>query len=111
MPGAHKKSQVGQEKVIEQFGPDLAETFIRLGVAYIFHTPFFLSLIGTLTVNMIACSMQRVFPKVRLLKLPLPMIGGKEIQRLPFHVNLTFLVLEKKQTSFLYRNSGRSYLQ
>jgi cytochrome c biogenesis protein len=78
-------SQVGEKKVIEQFGEEMASTMINLGIADIFHTPFFLALIAGLTVNMIACSFQRVFPKIRTLKQPLPFLRSPEIGKLPFN--------------------------
>lgn len=78
-----QESQVGQDKVVEQFGPEMALVLHNLGITDIFHTPWFLILIGLLTVNMVACSMQRVFPKVRSLKLPMPYLGGEAIEKLP----------------------------
>jgi cytochrome c biogenesis protein len=78
-----QESQVGQEKIIEQFGPDMALNLIQWGIADIFHTPFFLTLIAVLTLNMVACSCQRVFPKARSLKQPMPFLGNAEIGRLP----------------------------
>jgi cytochrome c biogenesis protein len=86
-----QESQVGQEKVIEQFGEDMAMLLIKAGIADIFHTPFFLLLIGLLTVNMIACSFQRVFPKVRLLRQPMPYLSGDALKKLPWHKQFVFL--------------------
>jgi len=81
-----QEAQVGQEKVIEQFGGEMAFNLIKWGIADIFHTPFFLMLIGVLSLNMVACSCQRVFPKARSLKQVLPFLGSNEISRLPvFH--------------------------
>ncbi len=81
-----QESQVGQEKVIEMFGPDTAVTLTQWGITDIFHSPWFLALIGLLTVNMVACSVQRVFPKVKLLKLPMPWLKVAAIAKLPFNV-------------------------
>lgn len=83
-----QESQVGQEKVIEQFGEDMATFLIKAGIADIFHTPFFLLLIGLLTVNMIACSFQRVFPKVRQLKQQMPYLSDRSVLKLPWHYQL-----------------------
>jgi len=83
-----QESQVGQEKVIEQFGADFALTLHNLGIADIFHTPWFLSLIALLTVNMVACSVQRVFPKVRSLKQQMPYLKGEAIEKLAFSSKL-----------------------
>ena len=77
-----QESQVGRQKVVEQFGEQLANEFIKYGIADIFHTPWFLGLIGLLTVNMVACSVQRVFPKVRTLKQAMPYLGTNEIAKL-----------------------------
>lgn len=81
-----QESQVGQDKVIEMFGPDMAVTLTQLGITDIFHSPWFLALIGLLTVNMVACSVQRVFPKVKLLKLPMPWLKAAAIGKMPFNV-------------------------
>jgi cytochrome c biogenesis protein len=80
-----QESQVGKEKVIEQFGPNLGNEFIKYGIADIFHTPWFLGLIGLLTVNMIACSVQRVFPKVKSLRKTLPYLSTNEIKKIAFN--------------------------
>jgi cytochrome c biogenesis protein ResB len=58
-----QESAVGRDKVFEQFGPDLGAKFIDWGLSDIFHTPFFLGLIGLLTVNLVCASCTRVFPK------------------------------------------------
>ncbi len=76
-------SQGGAQKVSEMFGEATARQLIGLGVADIFHSPFFLALISLLTLNMIACSAQRVFPKVRSLKAPMVFLSPQEIARLP----------------------------
>ena len=78
-----QESQVGRQKVIEQFGPQVGQEMIKLGIADIFHSPWFLGLIGMLTVNMVACSVQRVFPKVRLLTQPMVFLGQREITKMP----------------------------
>lgn len=83
-----QESQVGREKVFEAFGEQAAPILIQLGVSDIFHTPWFLFLIAMLTLNMVACSFQRVFPKVRSLKTPMPVLSGREISRLPFNKSL-----------------------
>lgn len=79
-----QESQVGKEKVFEAFSPDLANFLIKYGVSDIFHSPWFLFLVGMLTVNMVAVSFQRVFPKVRLLKHQMPFLRGKDILKLPY---------------------------
>ncbi len=79
-----QESQVGQEKIFETFSPDLANFLIKYGVSDIFHSPWFLFLIGMLTVNMVAVSFQRVFPKVRLLKHQMPFLRGKDVIKLPY---------------------------
>jgi len=45
-------------------------------------------LIALLTVNMIACSFQRVFPKARLMKQKMPFISDREIAKFPVHQNV-----------------------
>lgn len=77
-----QESAVGAEKVFEQFGTDWGARMIQWGIADVFHTPFFLGLIGMLTLNMVACSFQRVFPKVRSLKQPLPFLKGDAIEKM-----------------------------
>lgn len=78
-----QESQVGFQKVVETFGAENAGYLRQWGITDLFHTPFFLGLIGMLTVNMIACSVQRVFPKARLLKQKMPYLGEKEIGKFP----------------------------
>jgi cytochrome c biogenesis protein len=77
-----QESQVGIQKVIEQFGEETALLFSKIGITDIFHSTWFLSLIGFLTINMIACSMQRVFPKVRSFKQELPYLKADAIPKL-----------------------------
>lgn len=77
-----QESQVGIQKVIEQFGEETALLFSKIGITDIFHSTWFLSLIGFLTINMIACSVQRVFPKVRALKQELPYLKAEAIEKL-----------------------------
>ena len=91
-----QESQVGRQKVIEQFGPQVGQEMIKLGIADIFHSPWFLGLIGMLTVNMVACSVQRVFPKVRLLSQPMVFLGKKQIANLPTY-DETHLALQPSE--------------
>ena len=104
-----QESQVGQEKVIEQFGEDMAMFLIKAGVADIFHTPFFLLLIGLLTVNMIACSFQRVFPKVRLLKQPMPFLGSQSVKKLPWSSQVNLRVEAQTLKSILSKELGNQH--
>lgn len=77
-----QESQAGIQKVIEQFGEETALAFSKIGITDIFHSAWFLSLIGFLTINMIACSVQRVFPKVRSLKQSMPYLKREAIDKL-----------------------------
>lgn len=74
---------VGREKVFEAFSPDMAKFLIKYGVSDIFHSPWFLFLIAMLTLNMVAVSFQRVFPKVKLLKQVMPFLKGRQIENMP----------------------------
>jgi len=78
-----QEAQSGQEKMIEQFGTDKAYWLTKLGISDIFHTPFFLALIALLSINLIVASFQRVFPRLSLLKVPLPFLESKDVLRLP----------------------------
>jgi len=78
-----QEGQVGREKVYEAFGQDMGNTLIQWGISDIFHSPWFLFLIAMLTVNMIAVSFQRVFPKVKLLKHVMPFLEGRAIEKMP----------------------------
>lgn len=80
-----QESQVGKDKVFETFGDKVAPLMIQYGISDIFHTPWFLFLIATLTLNMVACSFQRVFPKIRLLKNPMPYLKGDAIGKFPYN--------------------------
>lgn len=90
-----QESANGKEKVVEQFGPETAKLLSQFGITDIYHSPWFLSLIAMLTVNMIACSFMRVFPRVKLLNKPLPFIGGKEIGKLPVNTAVAITKDEK----------------
>jgi len=106
-----QESQVGQEKIIEQFGEDTGMNLIRWGIADIFHTPFFLCLIGLLTLNITVASVQRVFPKLRVLKLPLPYLSESNIAKQPVHETRVFQgdaqACLKKLQATLRRNGYR----
>lgn len=78
-----QESQVGRDKVFDTFGLEMGKNLIQWGVSDIFHSPWFLFLIAMLTVNMVAVSFQRVFPKARLIKLLMPFLQGKAIQKMP----------------------------
>ncbi len=93
-----QESASGKEKVVEQFGPETAKLLSQLGITDIYHSPFFLSLIAMLTLNMIFCSFMRVFPRVKLLRKPLPFLAGKDIGKLPVN---TSVVLAKDDKSAL----------
>ncbi|HEY9793785.1 MAG TPA: cytochrome c biogenesis protein ResB [Candidatus Obscuribacterales bacterium] len=77
-----QEAQQGRDKVIETFGSDFGAQLIKYGIADIYHSPFFLGLIGLLTVNMVACSVQRVFPKVRSLAQPMPLLKEDAIAKM-----------------------------
>ena len=78
-------SQAGQSKVFEQFGEQAAQFLINIGIADIFHSPAFLLLIGFLTVNIIFGSFKHVFPKLKLLKIPMPWLTANQILKMPVH--------------------------
>jgi cytochrome c biogenesis protein len=80
-----QEATVGQEKVIEQFGEEMAVNLHNWGVTDIFHTPFFLILIALLSMNMVVGSIEKVFPKLRLLKLPLQFFSPDQIAKMPFN--------------------------
>lgn len=78
-------SQTGQSKVFEQFGEQTGQLLIKIGIADIFHSPAFLILIGLLTVNIIMGSFRHVFPKLKLLKIPMPYLNANQILKMPVH--------------------------
>jgi len=84
-----QESQVGQEKVLEQFGTDVGPYMIKFGISDIFHTPFFLTLIALLTINLVVASWQRVFPRLWVLRHPLPFLNAPEVMRLPVSKTLS----------------------
>jgi cytochrome c biogenesis protein len=84
-----QESAVGQEKVIEQFGGEMALNLHNWGITDLFHTPYFLILVAVLSLNMIVGSIEKVFPKLLLLKLPLQFFSGKQIEKLPFSASLS----------------------
>ncbi len=77
-----QESQVGFAKVVETFGEPMANTLKQWGITDLFHTPLFLLLIALITVNMIACSVQRVFPKAKLYRQKMPFLTEREISKL-----------------------------
>jgi len=83
-------SQSGEDKVVEQFGQQTADILIKAGVADIFHSPAFLFLIALLTINIIMGSCKHVFPKLKLLRLPMPKLQPTQISKLP--TNKTIVV-------------------
>ncbi len=82
-------SQVGKDKLIEQFGPKTAELLISIGIADIFHSYAFLALIALITVNIICGSFKHVFPKLKQLRLPMPWLHANQIAKLPVHKTIT----------------------
>jgi len=78
-------SQSGQDKVFEQFGEQTGQFLINIGIANIFRSPAFLLLIGFLTVNIIFGSFKHVFPKLKLLKIPMPWLTANQILKMPVH--------------------------
>jgi cytochrome c biogenesis protein len=83
-----QESQVGQQKVFDAFDRQTAEFLIRTGVSDIFHSGWFLALTGTITLNMIVVSFQRVFPKLKNYSRSMPFFRGREIARMPLHHSL-----------------------
>ncbi|MBA4049787.1 MAG: hypothetical protein C0464_02130, partial [Cyanobacteria bacterium DS2.008] len=67
-----------------------------LGISDIYHSPWFLALTATLTLNMIVVSFQRVFPKLKLLKNSLPFFRGQDILKLPVHYCLNVAKAEEQ---------------
>jgi cytochrome c biogenesis protein len=84
-----QEGTVGQEKVIEQFGGEMAVNLHNWGITDIFHTPFFLILIALLSMNMVVGSVEKVFPKLRLLKLPLQFFSPEQIAKMPYNTSFT----------------------
>lgn len=87
-----QESQQGFEKVEEMFGIPMAMELRKYGITDIFHSPFFLALIMGITVNMIACSVQRVFPKIRSFSQPMPKLKLAALERLPANAKIEGLV-------------------
>ncbi len=88
--GCPQESQVGQAKVFEAFDRQTAEFLIRIGVSDIFHSPWFLALTATMTLNMIVVSFQRVFPKLWQYNKSLPFLRGQDIAKTSVHHILKF---------------------
>jgi cytochrome c biogenesis protein len=78
-----QEAQVGRDKVLEQFGNSLGPVLIELGVSDIFHTPYFLTLIGMLFISLTIASWQKVFPRLLTLRKSLPFLNAQSIGRLP----------------------------
>jgi len=88
--GCPQESQVGQAKVFEAFDRQTAEFLIRFGISDIFHSPWFLALTATMTLNMIVVSFQRVFPKLWQYNKSLPFMRGQDITKTSVHHVLRF---------------------
>jgi cytochrome c biogenesis protein len=83
-------SQVGQEKVVEQFGQPTAQWLEKFGITDIFHTPFFLILITALAVNLLVASFQTVFPRaISKWKRKLSVLSEEEIAQQPLQRSKT----------------------
>ena len=84
-----QEAAVGRDKVFEQFGPEWGQRMLDWGIADMFHTPFFLGLIGLLTVNLVCASFTRVFPKLKQYFAPMPMLSAEAIEKMPTHQSVT----------------------
>lgn len=83
-----QEAAVGRDKVFEQFGPEWGQRMLDWGIADMFHTPFFLGLVGLLTVNLVCASFTRVFPKLKLLAQAMPMLSAEAIEKMPVHYSV-----------------------
>jgi len=98
-----QESQVGQAKVFEAFDRQTAELLIRFGISDIYHSPWFLALTATITLNMIVVSFQRVFPKLRQYNNSLPFFRGQDIAKCSVHHTLKLVSAqqgEEKSNSY-----------
>lgn len=90
-----QESTAGQQKIVEQFGPELAFALSKAGITDLFHTPFFLTLICLITINMTAASFTRVFPKAKNYLRPPVYLHAESIRKMPRAV--TFFVRAEKK--------------
>lgn len=106
-----QESQVGQQKVIDQFGEQFAQVLINAGISDIFHSVWFLLLIACLTVSLVAASFQRVFPKLSIFKRPPLFLNKEAIEKLatrhtltlPLNQTQAISLLEKKLKTKFYK--------
>jgi cytochrome c biogenesis protein len=104
-----QESQVGQQKVIDQFGEQFAQVLINAGISDIFHSVWFLVLIGFLTVSLVAASFQRVFPKLILLRKPPIFLKKAAIEKLPISQSLILPVSKNQAMSLLAQKLKKKF--
>jgi cytochrome c biogenesis protein len=81
-----QESQVGREKVVDQFGETTTQWLEKFGITDIFHTPFFLLLVSLLALNLITASLQRVFPAaVSKWRRKITILDDKDIESQPVY--------------------------
>ena len=89
----------------ERFGGLLAEIFWRLGLSDIYRSPLFLTIIGLLILNLIACSLKRL-PEVLRLFQTQPTLDSYKL--LPKRLQLTLPRRDVSPTQFLDKTLHRT---
>jgi cytochrome c biogenesis protein len=89
----------------EKFGTLLAEIFWRLGLFDIYRSPLFLTIIGLLILNLLACSLKR-FPEVLRLFQTQPALAN--YQKLPKRLQFSWRTRDVDPTRFLDQTLGRT---
>ena len=89
----------------ERFGGLLAEIFWRLGLSDIYRSPLFLTIIGLLILNLIACSLKRL-PEVLRLFQTQPTLDSYKL--LPKRLQLTLPRRDVAPTQFLDKTLHRT---
>lgn len=107
--------EISGSRALELFGPFWAQAFRILGFLHVYHSWWFLLLLFTLSINMVACSLKRLPATIRLMKTKRGQLDESLFQSLPirerFDLEEPFdVVKEQIRASFVRKFKGADAL-
>ena len=90
-----QESMVGSSELINKYGPEKYKYFKSLGLTDVFHSWWYMALLTLLGINLIVCSIKRVFPTYRRAFSFPKLLEEENILRLP--INCTVSGVELNQ--------------